>query len=90
MDVKSAFMHGDLQEEIYMEQPPGYVQNDSILVCHPKLMKITQILVDFLPFYQQDFKECMVCGQWGISKYDISPAVILYLNVYVFTIIRDC
>jgi hypothetical protein len=33
MDVKSAFLHRDLQEEIYMEQPPGYVQNDSSLVC---------------------------------------------------------
>jgi hypothetical protein len=36
MDVKSAFLHGDLKEEIYMEQPPGYVQNDSSLVCHLK------------------------------------------------------
>jgi hypothetical protein len=36
MDVKSAFLHGDLQEEIYMEQPPGYIQNDSNLVCHLK------------------------------------------------------
>jgi hypothetical protein len=36
MDVKSVFLHGDLQEEIYMEQPPRYVYNDSSLVCHLK------------------------------------------------------
>ena len=34
MDVKSAFLHRDLHEEIYMEQPPGFIQNDSSLVCH--------------------------------------------------------
>jgi hypothetical protein len=33
MDVKYAFLHGDLQEKIYMEQVVGYVQNDSSLVC---------------------------------------------------------
>jgi hypothetical protein len=33
MDVKSAFLHRGLQEEIYMELPPVYVQNDSSLVC---------------------------------------------------------
>jgi len=33
MDVKSAFLHGDLHEKIYMEQPPRYVQNKSSLVC---------------------------------------------------------
>jgi hypothetical protein len=32
MDVKNEFIHGDLSEEIYMEQPEGFMQ-DSSLVC---------------------------------------------------------
>ena len=36
MDVESAFLHGDLHEKIYMEQPHGFIQNDSSLVCHLK------------------------------------------------------
>jgi hypothetical protein len=35
MDVKSAFLHEDLKEEIYMEHPQGYV-HDSSLVCRLK------------------------------------------------------
>eukprot|EP00253_Pinus_taeda_P027080 PITA_27080 len=36
MDVKSTFLHGDLHEEIYMEQPIGFIQTDSSLVCQLK------------------------------------------------------
>eukprot|EP00253_Pinus_taeda_P008972 PITA_08972 len=36
MDVKSAFLHGDLHEEIYMEQPIGFIQKDPSLVCRLK------------------------------------------------------
>ena len=31
MDAKSAFIHGDLKEEIYMDQPQGYIQNSSLI-----------------------------------------------------------
>eukprot|EP00253_Pinus_taeda_P021510 PITA_21510 len=36
MDLKSAFLHGELHEEIYMEQPFGFIQTDSSLVCRLK------------------------------------------------------
>ena len=34
MDVKTLFLHGDLEEEIYMKQPKGFiVKGNNELVC---------------------------------------------------------
>ena len=37
MDVKTTFLHGDLEEEIYMKQPGGYVvKGKKEMVCKMK------------------------------------------------------
>ena len=38
MDVKSSFLHGDLEEEIYMRHPKGYTKDSSLVYKLRKFM----------------------------------------------------
>ena len=33
IDINNVFLHGDLIEHVYMQQPPGFASRDSTLVC---------------------------------------------------------
>eukprot|EP00253_Pinus_taeda_P013465 PITA_13465 len=69
LDVKTTFLHGDLNEEIYMEQPEGFVQGCSKrLVC--KLRKSLYGLRQSPRQWYKKFDSFMVSQNFIRSEYD--------------------
>jgi hypothetical protein len=88
MDVKTTFLHGDLEEEIYMKQPKGYaVKGKRELVC--KLKKSLYDLKESLRMQYQKFDTYMLGLGFTRSKEDhcvyfkLIGDHLIYLVLYV-------
>jgi len=93
LDVKNAFLNGDLQEDIYMEQPPSFVaqEESSRLVCrlHKSLYGLKQSPRPwFVKFSSVAQQFGMTCSEADHSIFYCQPiAGSIYLVVYVDDIV---
>jgi hypothetical protein len=69
LDVKTAFLHSDLKEEIYMSQPDGFkVAGKENWVC--KLNKLLYGLKQSLRQWYKRFNKFILGQKYIKSKYD--------------------
>ncbi len=94
MDVKNVFLHGDLQEEMYMEQPLGYVdQTHFNLVCRLKkalygLKQPPRVWLDKIGqyFVTSGFQTFNVIFVLYVKKIDHGIVIILiYVDDFIIT-----
>jgi hypothetical protein len=88
MDVKNAFLHGELQEEVYLDQPPGYEdKSHPNYVC--KLRKALYGLKQALRAWHDKIAEYLVTIGFRMSDADHSLYVrksdegIVVITIYV-------
>ncbi|GJV11722.1 zinc finger, CCHC-type containing protein [Tanacetum coccineum] len=69
MDVKTAFLNGELEEEVYMEQPEGFViQGQENKVC--KVIKSLYGLKQALKQWHQKFNQVILSNGFRINESD--------------------
>ncbi|GJS53994.1 retrotransposon protein, putative, ty1-copia subclass [Tanacetum coccineum] len=88
LDVKTAFLHGILEETIYMRQPPGFEEGTGNKVC--LLKKSLYGLKQSLRQWYKRFDVYMISNGFSRSSYDscvyfkeFTPGMYIYLLLYV-------
>jgi hypothetical protein len=97
MDVTTAFLNGDLQEDIYMLQPEGYVQpGKENLVCHLKKAiyglkqaprKWNRKLVEFLERigFEQSYADPCIFVRQGQKSTDLCILAVYVDDIIILT-----
>ena len=96
LDIKNAFLHGDLAEEVYMEQSPGFVaQGESGLVCRLcrslyGLKQSPRAWFGCFSFVVQEFSMTQSTLDHSVFYHHTSFGQCIYLIVYVDDIVITC
>nr|GEU76883.1 ribonuclease H-like domain-containing protein [Tanacetum cinerariifolium] len=65
MDVKSAFLYGNIKEEVYVCQPPGFEDSD----FPDKVYKVKKHYMDFIKLLEHGMKPCQhICWTMGFTE----------------------
>eukprot|EP00253_Pinus_taeda_P008441 PITA_08441 len=87
MDVKSTFLHGDLHEKIYMEQPLGFIKIDSNLLCRLKksIYGLKQAPQDWYAkmdsfLLDTGFSRCHFDNTVHTKKVEASPLLVVFTD----------
>jgi hypothetical protein len=73
LDIKNAFLHGDLHEEVYMEEPPGFVAQGEYRSCVCKLKKALYDLKQSPWAWFGKFSEVVM--EFGLKRYQTDHLV---------------
>ncbi|GKA15639.1 retrotransposon protein, putative, ty1-copia subclass [Tanacetum coccineum] len=92
-DVKTAFLHGNLKEVIYMRQPPGYEQGNKVCLLNKSLYGLKQSLRQW--YRRPD--DYMLSNGFNRSSYDscvyymsYAPGEYIFLLLYIYDMLIAC
>ena len=88
MDVHNAFLHGDLEEEVYMKFPPGFSHSDPTKICWLRkslyglqqaprcwFAKLSQALIKF--GFEHSYEDYSL---FSFIKGDVEICVLIYVD----------